>query len=127
MTISDNNSVKRILVIEDNQGIAEMYAAYFEMSGYHCLVKSAGTAISQLIASYRPDLILLDYLLPEQNGGELCNLVKADPFSSHIPVIMCSAFPKSKIDSQAVKYDAFIAKPFDLDELSFLIERLTAT
>lgn len=73
---------------------------------------------------FKPDLVLLDYLLPGINGGELCGQIKRHQAFSKIPVIIYSAYPKVLTSLGDYGCDLFLPKPFDLDELAKHIETL---
>lgn len=125
-TIQENSlfQPKQILVIEDDPCIAEVIGYFFEMVGYSFIFSTSTVNILQFIIAYGPDLILLDCLLPLNNGGKLCSQIKKNPHTRHIPIIIYSAYPKSSCTTKKYSCDAFISKPFDLDLLSGTIDRL---
>lgn len=114
----------KILVIEDDAGLVEFMHFYFEMCDINCRINGPIFNILPLVEEYQPDLVILDYLMPYVTGAELCRQLKTNAGTSHIPVLVYSAFPdvnRSLIDCGC---DAFIAKPFELDDLQVLIEKL---
>jgi len=90
----------------------------------------SGDNLFGIIEDFDPDLIILDYLLREKNGGEICLELKNDPCKKYIPVIMLSAYPEAAINNSRFGCDAFLSKPFDLtllvDEISSIIEARTS-
>lgn len=115
--------LKKILVIENDVSIADVVTAFLEDEGYNYVIYNDAVEIQPLIQEHQPDLILLDYLLDNTNGGELCSQVKKKPETAHIPVIIYSAAPKVLQSLGYYGCDLFIAKPFDLDYLAEQIEQ----
>lgn len=114
----------KILVIEDDPSLAEILIELFRFSGYVVHTSSGTEDILQLTEQFNPNLILLDYLLPKVNGGELCSQIKSNEKTKCIPVIIYSAFPKVMLPPGYYGCDAFLAKPFDLNDLIDQIEIL---
>jgi DNA-binding response OmpR family regulator len=89
------------------------------MEGYEVKCSDHGHGLYDTVASYRPDVILLDIMLGDLDGRELCKHLKGNPQTKHIPIIMISAshtlYNLSEKDSLA---DDFIAKPFDINNLA---------
>jgi len=66
---------------------------------------------------FKPDIVLVDYLLPGINGGELCAQLKRDPSTKHIPVVIFSAYSQVLLSLGSYGCNAFISKPFELSSL----------
>ena len=118
-----NESI-RILLVEDNESLTEMMQEIFNHEGYDFKCVPAVENIFSLLDEYKPKLVMLDYLLPNVNGGELCCQIKNHPDYSAIPVIIYSALSKALISIGDYGCDAFIEKPFDLNELLKMIKKL---
>ena len=114
----------KILIVEDDEGIADMYREMFHMLGYHCKIRGTAREAQELVKEYHPNLIIIDYLLPEINGGELCSQIKNDAETCNIPVIICSAYSRVILSLGTYGCDAFIPKPFDLDDMTQTVENL---
>jgi DNA-binding NtrC family response regulator len=114
----------KILAIEPDFAIGEMLAELFNQSGYECKIVKECSNIIPLMKSFSPDLVLVEYLLPSVNGGELCTQVKSNSLFSTIPVIVYSAYPQILWSVEEYGCDEFLPKPFDIDELMFTVERL---
>jgi len=114
--------MKKLLLIEDDPDILSVLEL---LLADHYEVHTAMTAaIVPEVVTIKPDLILLDNWLPGMTGEEISKILKAQPTTSMIPVIMVSA---SNISDDAVVdsgVDAFIMKPFDINELIVTIEKL---
>ena len=106
---------KRILVIDNDQDILEAVEAALKIENYSVETSPIVEDIFDMIRDKNPDLILIDYLLFGINGGELCHMIKSEPTTSHLPVIIFSGYPKVIQSLGTYECDAFISKPFDLD------------
>ena len=79
---------KKILLVEDDPFISEMYAVKFDRAGFLCEVAMTGKEGFSKADSWRPDIILLDVLIPEMDGFEVLTALKKDEVLSSVPVIM---------------------------------------
>ncbi|MBV9172206.1 MAG: response regulator [Chloroflexi bacterium] len=131
-----------ILVVDDEKPVRQFLVAAFEQEGHHVLEAHHGRHALHVLASssLHPDLVLSDIMMPVVGGLELCSILKADPSTAHIPVVLMSAAHSRASEaseasgpstasaasgaSTVSRADAIIAKPFDLDTLDALIERL---
>jgi len=113
----------KVLVIEDDEQTAELVRIFLSMNGYRIQIETSSTDIAGLLEVSNPDLLIIDYLLPFMNGGELCAIVKKDMNWKHLPVIIYSAYPKVINSLGIYQCNAFLAKPFELDDLLNLVER----
>jgi len=110
---------KTILIVDDEAAIREMIAVALEMAGYDCLEADNGQQAHALIVDRRPDLILLDWMLPGTTGIELARRLKRDENTADIPIIMLTAKGEedNKIQGLEVGADDYITKPFSPREL----------
>jgi two-component system, OmpR family, response regulator VicR len=115
--------VTKILIVDDDSALIEVLEELFNEVGYRIKAINRVENIIPVIVDFQPDLVLLDYLLPFVNGGELCSQIKRNEATCMIPVILFSAYPKVLLSLGDYGCDAFIAKPFDLDSLLFHIEK----
>jgi DNA-binding response OmpR family regulator len=109
--------MKRILAVDDNKDILEILRYILEESGYEVETLSDGHYLFDKIHEHTPDLILLDVMLGDMDGRELCNDVKTMDETHDIPVIMISASHTMSNIKQTCAPDAFLAKPFDIKAL----------
>lgn len=114
----ENEKMKKILVVDDNEEILEVIELILRLEGYQVSGLMDASYFNQRISEFKPDLILLDVMLGALDGRDLCNLVKADQLTLHIPVIMISASHNlSEIQGIICHPNDFIAKPFDISNL----------
>ena len=108
---------KKILILDDNEDILEMIKIALEDEGHEveCMINT--NDIYKTISHTKPDLLIVDYILPGINGGELCHQVKNNPKTEHIPVIMVSGHQRVLQSLGTYGADVFIAKPFSLEDI----------
>ena len=83
--------MNRILVVDDNADILEVARIFLESNGYNVSTVSKGDDILNDVVKYSPQIILLDVYLRGSNGVEICNYLKSNSSTRHIPIIMFSA------------------------------------
>lgn len=116
---------KNILVVDDEADIQEVLHILLESSNYEVTSAADGEeVIEKLEAGFKPDIILLDLMMPHMSGYTLLNELKRRELHHDFSIIVMSAdvFTHQQILSMGIK--AFITKPFDLDELLQLIEQV---
>lgn len=114
---------KRIFLLEDDPGVSDVLQLILELDDYE--VKSFETIekFMSRIAGEEPDLFILDVMLPDGNGFEVCKELKAS--NTQTPVLMMSAHASLQNCEESCTADAFIQKPFDLTNLLETVGRLT--
>ena len=113
-----------ILIVDDEKPVRQFLVTAFEQQGHTVLEAAHGRQALNVLASSsaHPDIIISDMMMPLVGGAELCSILKSDPSTADIPIVLMSAAPpRSSATSMA---DALIAKPFDLDALDALVNRL---
>ncbi|HVO33162.1 MAG TPA: response regulator [Elusimicrobiota bacterium] len=117
----------RVLLIEDDPTARELLRVRLERSGYEIQEALDGDE-GLLRALRRPDLIIMDIRLPKINGWELCRMLKSEPRTQHIPIVMvtgCSQ-PIQKDYGRDCGADAYLVKPWDPKELVQIVRKLLA-
>lgn len=112
-----SNGEKRILIIDDDADILLVLTSMAEDAGYQVTAIDRGDFLEQIDAGALPDLILLDMLLSGQDGRQIARSLKGQATTRRIPIVMLSAHPNAEREALEAGADAFLAKPFDLDEL----------
>ncbi len=110
---------QRILVVDDDRQIVRLLRAYLEKSGYHVLAAYDGDEALRVLRAERPDLILLDLMLPGRDGWEFTRIVRNDPTLSPAPIIMITARveDQDKIVGLELGADDYVCKPFNPGEV----------
>jgi two-component system, OmpR family, phosphate regulon response regulator PhoB len=115
-----------ILVIEDEEPIQILLKYNLEAEGYRVRSSAQGEDVAFMIAEERPNLILLDWMLPGISGIEVCRLIRAKPESRDIPIIMLTARSEEaeKVRGLATGADDYLVKPFSVPELLMRIKTI---
>jgi DNA-binding response OmpR family regulator len=108
--------MKKILVVDDEKKIVEIIKAYLEKEGYQVITTFDGRSALDIFKKQRPDLIVLDLMLPEVPGLEVCRTIRKE---SQVPIIMLTARDEvtDKIIGLETGADDYVTKPFDTKEL----------
>jgi DNA-binding response OmpR family regulator len=117
---------KRILVLDDNQDILEIVHETLAYEKFDVRSLSQGIDVLPAVEDFLPDLVILDYRVAGENGGEICRQIKAHPKFNAIPVIIFSAYINRDSELLAYGCDAIINKPFDLTELVEKVNNLVS-
>jgi DNA-binding response OmpR family regulator len=126
---SDDNAkkeTKRILIVDDEEGIVKIVKMYLEHHHYEVITANDGQEGLDKVKTDKPDLIVLDLMLPKMNGYKVCGLLKKDTRYAKIPIILFSAKSQEKDIKlgQEVGADAYLTKPFESDVLLAKIKEL---
>ena len=114
--------MRRILAVDDDKDILDVLQFILEDSGYEVETLSDGHFLFEKIRAHTPDLILLDIMLGNLDGRDLCRAVKSTLDTHEIPVVLISASHVVGSTGQTGAPDAFLAKPFDIDDLLNVIK-----
>ena len=116
----------RILIAEDTPQAAELLEAYLSGSEYDLQFACDGVETLERVAAQRPDLILLDVMMPRLSGFEVCKRLRADPATKAIPILMITALDQPLDVERAVDAgtDDFLSKPISQAELLHRVESL---
>jgi len=118
---------KRVLVVDDDDDILDIMEEILTYEGYGVSSLDDTNDIFSEINRNRPDVIILDYILNGINGGEICHQIKTNPNTADIPVILMSAYPRVFGSLGNYGCNAFIAKPFDLNDITGRVNELMNT
>ena len=113
----------KILVVDDDESILDAISLVLEEEGYIVETTLKGEETYTKIASFKPDVIVLDVLMSGSDGRQICKRLKKDPIIKRIPVIMISAHPTAKYSVMECGADDFLAKPFDTNCLLEKVEK----
>lgn len=116
----------KILIVDDEASNLELAEAIVTQEGYQAVTAVDGEAALKAVQQNRPDIILMDIVMPKMNGIEACRKIKTNPLSYAIPIIIITAFNSQEEKLKAIQAgaDDFIAKPFDRAELSARLKSL---
>ena len=114
---------RRILVIEDEDNVRETIDLLLRNAGFTVQSFPTGKEVFSAIGNFNPDVILLDVMLDDMDGRDICKSIKSDPVTHHIPVLMLSGVPDVYNAIADVGANDVISKPFDEKTLINRIER----
>jgi DNA-binding response OmpR family regulator len=117
---------KKVLVVEDEDNIAIALDYLLTREGYEIQRVASGGEAMERIKAMRPDLVLLDVMLPEVSGYEICQAVRLDPALSGVRILMMTARGSAmeRRKGLAMGADGFVSKPFELKELREEVRRI---
>jgi two-component system alkaline phosphatase synthesis response regulator PhoP len=118
--------MKKILIIEDEKDIVNLLTHYLEKDGYQVQSANDGIRGLQIARSENPDLVILDLMLPQMDGLEVCKKIRSIPETASVPVIMLTAKSEDsdKIVGLELGADDYVTKPFSPKELTARIKAL---
>ena len=126
---------KKILVVDDDPDMVAAVEAVLRGGSYNVVIASDGEEGLRKVAEEKPDLIILDVIMPGKHGLQVCRELKTDPqyeSFSQIPVLMLTVYPDdrekmylSMREGMTMEAEDYIQKPFDPDELLKRVNRLT--
>lgn len=113
------SAIRTVLIVDDEVAIRDMLRVALEMAHYHCLEAADAQTAHALIVDKKPDLILLDWMMPGTSGMELARRLKREEVTAEIPIIMLTAKGEedNKIQGLEAGADDYITKPFSPREL----------
>lgn len=108
-----------IMIVEDEQAISLLLKYNLEKAGYETISIAHGNRVVAAVEKYLPSLILLDWMLPEMSGLELCKIIRNNPELKNIPIIMLTAKSQEedKVIGLSAGADDYVTKPFSIPEL----------
>ncbi|HKZ07478.1 MAG TPA: response regulator [Methylomirabilota bacterium] len=109
----------RVLIVEDEPDIRELLGFHLEREGYHVMRASTGTEALRQVRHARPDLVILDLMLPEMDGLEVCRRLRAEAGTAGVPVIMLTAKGDEvdRVVGLEMGADDYVVKPFSPKEV----------
>lgn len=117
---------QRILIVEDEEAIVEVVSQTLRRHGYETASAADGDSALEMAFSLRPDLVILDLMLPKMDGWEVCRRLKADRQTASVPVLMLTARREERdvVEGLEIGADDYMKKPFSLAELAARVKAL---
>lgn len=118
---------RRVLVVDDEPDFAETVRDYLQLKGgYEVEVAESGFVAGYTVARFKPDLVLMDIMMPGMDGFQVLRTLRADRETAHLPVVACTAYRDADIEQriQDDDFDDFVAKPVKLDALLELVQKM---
>ena len=117
-------SKKRLLIIEDDVDVSEMLTTYFESQGYEVFHATEGTEGIAMGRAKLPNLILLDVMLPDMDGFDVCRALRTTTLTKYIPITFLTQRDAraDKVAGLELGADDYVTKPFDIEELRLRVQ-----
>ena len=118
--------MKKIMVIDDDEDFTNLYKTTLRMSGFDATAVNQSTAAIEMAYLVKPDIFVIDLMMPDIDGFQLCRMIRTDPVLKNIPIIIVTALTDN--DSRMIAIGAgandYLTKPFQIDVLKTRINAL---
>ena len=119
---------QRILVVDDEPDVTELLKYKLEQEGYRCQALNDPLLFASTARDFEPEIMILDIMMPELSGLQLCRMARADPLLKNVPIIFLTARGETddRIQGLELGADDYLPKPFNMKELSIRVGKLLA-
>lgn len=124
--VADDHRKQTVLIVEDEKNVLDLIKLSLIPGQYNIIEAMDGIAALKAIKEKRPNLVLLDLMIPKIDGREVCKIAKSDPSTQDIPIVMLTAKSQTldKVEGLKVGADDYLTKPFDPLELEARVESM---
>lgn len=112
----------KILIVEDDENLRFLVAHRLQAEGYQVLENSEGTTAVETIITEKPDIVLLDWMLPGKDGAKVCEEIRANGYEGLVIMITAKAQDIDKIDAYNFGVSDYVTKPFNMDLLVAMLD-----
>lgn len=120
-------TTKKILICDDDLGILDMLELILEDTGHQIITESNSLNVRSILDIEQPDLLILDLWMPVLSGDQVLRMLRENPQTKNMPVIVISASTDGKEIADKAGATDFLAKPFDVEELTSLVDSYLVT
>lgn len=114
----------KILIVDDDEKVTILLSRYLTAGGYQVIAINQSSKALQTAHATLPDLFILDIMMPHPDGFTLCRMLRAEAQFARTPILIITALDNSNSKATTFGANDYLAKPFNLDELTFKIEAL---
>lgn len=114
----------KILIVDDDEKVTTLLGRFLAANKYHVTTVNDSSKAMQAANSIRPDLFILDIMMPYPDGFTLCKLLREDSKFAQTPILIITALDNSNSKATTFGANDYLAKPFNLDELAYKVETL---
>jgi DNA-binding response OmpR family regulator len=118
------NRMFKILIVDDDAQVTTLLRKYLSSNKFEVITTNQSSKSIQMANLMRPDLFILDLMMPPPDGFELCGILRADPGFARTPILLITAMDISNSNAASFGANDYLTKPFDLDELVARMELL---
>ena len=121
----DHSTQRNVIVVDDDPAILDLVEMVLDEEGYTVRTASNGREALDLLATQQPSLVLLDLMMPVMDGWTFCRTVKDNAETRALPIVVMSADRHLGQKADDIRADAYLLKPFDIDNLLELVAKYT--
>jgi DNA-binding response OmpR family regulator len=121
---SSGNPMAKIVIVDDDEKVTTLLGRFLAATGYQVTTLNDSSKAMQAANSIRPDLIILDIMMPHLDGFTLCKMLREEPKFAKTPILIITALDNSNSKATTFGANDYLAKPFNLDELAYKLETL---
>jgi len=116
----------KIMVVDDDEDFTTLYKQYLSRAGFEAVAENESSKVMEHAHAIKPDLILLDLMMPEPDGFQVCRMLRADPKFRRTPIIIVTALndEDSRVVAMGAGANDYLIKPFHIEELKLRIKLL---
>lgn len=114
----------KIVIVDDDEKVTNLLGRFLKANQYQVTAINDSSKAYQIAGTVKPDLIILDIMMPYPDGFTLCRMLRDDPKFAKTPILIITALDNSNSKATTFGANDYLAKPFNLDELAFKVESL---
>ncbi len=116
--------MSKILIVDDDEKVTTLLGRFLAATNYQVTTLNDSSKAMQAANTVRPDLIILDIMMPYPDGFTLCKMLRDEPKFTKTPILIITALDNSNSKATTFGANDYLAKPFNLDELAYKVEVL---
>lgn len=114
----------KIVIVDDDEKVTTLLGRFLAANGYEVIIVNDSSKAMQTTGTVKPDLIILDIMMPYPDGFTLCRMLRDEPKFAKTPILIITALDNSNSKATTFGANDYLAKPFNLDELAFKVDTL---
>lgn len=114
----------KIVIVDDDEKVTTLLGRFLSANDYQVTTVNDSSKAFQLVGTVKPDLIILDIMMPYPDGFTLCKMLREEPKFAKTPILIITALDNSNSKATTFGANDYLAKPFNLDELAYKVEVL---
>lgn len=119
------NTHRRVLLVDDDTANLELLGEIFRSEGYTVICARNGAEALACLRNAQPDIVMLDYVMPTMDGATFAQMLREDDSTRDIAIVMTSGLPEDMVRPRCSLYDAFLQKPYEVDQALQALEHLS--
>jgi CheY-like chemotaxis protein len=116
---------RRVLLVDDDTANLELLGEVFRSEGYTVVCARNGAEALACLRNAQPDVVMIDYVMPTMDGATFARMLREDDRTRDVGIVMTSGLPEDMVRPRCDIYDAFLQKPYDVDQALKALEMLS--